>query len=70
MATQECDGCGTDVRIAGGIASIWSFTQEPTGGMTLEFEDDSEHFLCFDCIDELPDFPSAAAVDALPEDSS
>jgi len=37
----------------------------PTGGMTLEFEDDTEHFLCMDCIDELPDYPDAEDVDAI-----
>jgi hypothetical protein len=55
MATQPCDGCGVEVTIAGGIANIWTREQTPTGGITLELVDDTEHFLCFDCIDRLPD---------------
>jgi len=35
--------------------------------MTLEFADGTEHFLCFDCIEELPDDPSEADVAALEE---
>ena len=66
MARETCAGCGKRVKIAGGIASIWSFSHEPTGGMTLEFEDGSEHFLCFDCIDQLPDYPTRADVKDLP----
>ncbi|MCH7660479.1 MAG: hypothetical protein IH933_07775 [Euryarchaeota archaeon] len=67
MATEQCDGCGNDVHIAGGVADMWSFSQEPTGGMTLEFEDGSEHFLCYACIERLPDYPSAEDVTALDE---
>ena len=55
MATQPCDGCGVEVTIAGGIANIWTQDRTPTGGITLELVDDTEHFLCFDCIDRLPD---------------
>jgi hypothetical protein len=55
MATQPCDGCGIEVTIAGGIANIWTQEHTPTGGITLELVDDTEHFLCFDCIDRLPD---------------
>lgn len=67
MASQSCDGCGDDVRIAGGIADFWSFSGESSGGMTLEFEDDTEHFLCYDCIERLPDYPGASDVAALSE---
>ena len=55
MATEPCDVCGKAVRIGGGIADIWSFDPGPTAGMTLELVDGSEHFLCFECIDRLPD---------------
>ncbi len=55
MTTRECDGCGDDVTVAGGIGGIWSGESRPTGGMTLELVDGTEHFLCFDCIDRLPD---------------
>ena len=65
MASEPCDGCGRSVRIAGGIADIWLPDPEPTGGLTLELADGTEHFLCFDCIDRLPDDPTAADVAAL-----
>ncbi len=65
MASESCDGCGRRVHIAGGIADLWSFSQEPTDGMTLEFDDGTEHFLCYDCIERLPDHPTAADVAAL-----
>jgi hypothetical protein len=67
MATDTCDGCGRDVSIAGGIANLWSFGGDQTGGMTLELADDTEHFLCFDCIDGLPDDPTAGDVEGLAE---
>ena len=60
MARDPCDACGDPVRIAGGIAGIWSLTQEPTGGMMLTFEDGTEAFLCFTCIEQLPHDPTAA----------
>jgi hypothetical protein len=67
MATESCDGCGETVKIGGGIANLWIFDHEPTGGMTLELVDGSEHFLCHDCIDRLPDDREVVAedVDAL-----
>jgi len=69
MTTDPCDGCGRPVKIAGGIANLWSFDGDRTGGVTLEFDaDGSEHFLCFDCIEALPEDPTAADVEALPSD--
>ncbi|WP_158058338.1 DUF7561 family protein [Halorussus halophilus] len=66
MATDPCDGCGEQVHIAGGISGLWSLDHESTGGMTLEFDSDgSEHFLCFDCMDRLPDDPTAEDVAGL-----
>jgi len=65
MGRQPCDGCGRKVRIGGGISDFWTMKPTPTDGMTLEFEDDTEHFLCNDCIDELPDYPEASDVEAL-----
>ncbi|MFT4884055.1 MAG: hypothetical protein ACI8U4_001568 [Natronomonas sp.] len=67
MASEPCESCGDDVPIGGGISGIWSSDPEGTGGMTLEFEDGNEFFLCFDCIEELPDEPSAGDVAALDE---
>ena len=41
----------------------------PSGGMTLEFDDGSEEFLCFDCIDALPDEPTKADVESASDDA-
>jgi len=70
MASQPCDGCGDSVKIAGGIANLWSFSGDTTGGMTLELTDGSEHFLCYDCMERLPDEhePTAEDVAALTEE--
>jgi hypothetical protein len=73
MAKQSCDGCGDRVRIAGGIGDFWSFSNDgPSGGMDLELADGSEFFLCFDCIERLPDDHDATAADveALAADES
>ncbi len=68
MAREPCEACGRGVSIAGGIAEIWTFSHQPSGGMTLEFDDGSEAFLCFDCIERLPADPTAADVDAIADD--
>lgn len=62
VTTDPCDGCGREVRIAGGVANLWTLEGDSTGGLTLELADGSEHFLCFDCIERLPDEPTAADV--------
>jgi hypothetical protein len=62
MASQ-CDGCGDPVNIGGGISDFWSVTSGPTGGMTLELVDGSEHFLCHDCLGRLPDDSDLTAED-------
>lgn len=64
MASQPCDLCDESVTIGGGIAAIWSFAPEPTGGMTLEFPDGTEAFLCFSCIEDLPEDPTPADITA------
>ncbi|MFB6069200.1 MAG: hypothetical protein ABEJ90_04655 [Halobacterium sp.] len=64
---ERCEGCGAEVRLAGGIANIWTTEQQRTEGMTLEFADGTEHFLCFECIEGLPDEPTAGDVAALGE---
>ncbi|MFB6155494.1 MAG: hypothetical protein ABEJ22_06330 [Haloferacaceae archaeon] len=63
MTTEPCDACGEPVRVAGGIGDLWTFSGEPTGGMTLELVDGSEFFLCFDCIERLPDDREVTAAD-------
>jgi len=55
MATRSCDGCGDDVSIAGGITNIWTLEKDTTDGLALELADGTEHFLCYDCMDRLPD---------------
>ncbi len=65
MGTDPCDACGDDVPIGGGISGLWSSDPEGTGGMTLAFDDGSEYFLCFDCIESLPEEPTAADIDGL-----
>ena len=67
MTTRRCDGCDTKVKIAGGIGDLWNFDFGPTDGMILELADGSEHFLCLDCVDRLPDDrePTADDVAAL-----
>lgn len=70
MAIESCDGCGRRLRVAGGIAGIWSGGDEATG-LTLDLEDGSTHLLCYPCIEALPDHPSRADVAALePTDDS
>ena len=68
MARQGCDGCGSEVRVAGGIGDLWSIDPGPTGGLTLELDDGSEHFLCFSCLEALPEDAEAADVEALAGD--
>ena len=63
MATETCDGCGRDVSIAGGIANIWTLEKDTTDGITLELADGTEHFLCYDCIERLPDDRDVTAAD-------
>jgi len=67
MATQPCDGCGRPVSVAGGIANLWSFEKSTTDGLQLELADGTDHFLCFECVDDLPDDAAEADVDALPD---
>lgn len=65
MKGNRCDGCGTDVPVAGGIAGIWGSAQTHTGGLTLEFDDGFSCFLCFTCLNELPDDPTKFDVQSL-----
>jgi len=68
MARQPCDGCGKQVSIAGGIANLWTLEADETGGIQLELADGSDHFLCYECMERLPDDrePTAEDVEALP----
>lgn len=62
---ESCEACGREVRIAGGIGNLWTLDDGDTGGLTLEFADGSEHFLCFDCVEALPEEPTAADVETI-----
>ncbi len=64
MATESCDGCGRRLRVAGGIADIWSSGDEATG-LALDLEDGSTHLLCYPCIEALPDHPTRGDVATL-----
>ena len=55
MAKEPCDGCGQAIKIGGGIANIGTQESRPTEGIVLELADGTEHFLCYDCMDKLPD---------------
>lgn len=55
MARQACDGCGDAVTVAGGVANLWTLEKEATGGIDLELVDGTDQFLCYDCIERLPD---------------
>ncbi|MFD1570872.1 DUF7561 family protein [Halorubrum laminariae] len=63
MASESCDVCERSVRIAGGIGDLWNFAFESTQGYTVELTDGSEFFLCFDCMDRLPDDREPTAED-------
>ena len=71
MAREPCDGCGTQVTIGAALANLWRFDQQSTGGLVLELADGTEHFLCHDCIEKLPDDRevTAADVEALPAET-
>lgn len=63
MGRNACDACGERVRIGRAFANVWDLDQATTGGMTLEFPDGSEHFLCGACIGRLPDDREVTAED-------
>ncbi|MFB6254523.1 MAG: hypothetical protein ABEI06_07935 [Halobacteriaceae archaeon] len=63
--SDRCDICGCDVPIAGGIANFWTLEHTETGGITLELEDGTEWFLCYECIRDLPDNPTKEDVHKL-----
>ena len=69
MASQPCDGCGESVSIAGGIANIWTQESRPTEGIVLELGGAADPFLCYDCIDRLPDDREVTAADVADLDS-
>jgi len=63
MAREPCDGCGKQVSIAGGIANLWTLERDETGGIALELADGSDHFLCYECIERLPEDREATSED-------
>lgn len=67
MSKQTCDGCTQRVHIGGNRGNFWRFDTAGPEGITLELADETEHFLCFRCVEDLPEEPTAADVGALPE---
>ncbi|MFC7167258.1 DUF7561 family protein [Halospeciosus flavus] len=70
MAKRTCDACGKRVHVSGGVGDFWDFgslEKEATGGLVLELEDGSEFFLCYDCIEDLPENPTREDVEAVAE---
>lgn len=68
MGKRTCEACGKRVRVSGGVGDFWDFgslKKEATGGLVLELADGSEFFLCYDCIEKLPDDPTAEDVEAI-----
>lgn len=65
MGQHTCDGCGRRVRVAGGMENLWTFGKDDGSegtAMTLEFDDGTEHLLCYPCLQALPDEPTRADV--------
>lgn len=65
MGSERCDACKRSVSIGGGIAGIWNVDPTPTDGMTISFDEGDEYFLCFDCLEDLPEDATRADVVAL-----
>jgi len=63
MSTEPCDACGDCVPVGGGVDDLWSFADVSEGGLRLELADGTDWFLCFDCIDDLPDETEVTAED-------
>ena len=62
MATRTCDGCGERVSVGGGAETLWTTGSAP-GGVALTLADDTDHFLCFGCVERLPESRDATAAD-------
>jgi hypothetical protein len=60
---DECDACGREVPVAGGIGNLWTLEKTETGGLLLELADGTDHFLCFECIEDLPEDREPTAED-------
>lgn len=63
MSRESCDGCGENVTIGSALVNLWIFDQQSTDGIILELADGTEHLLCHDCIDALPDDREVTAED-------
>ena len=62
MAKRTCDGCDRRVPVGGGAETLWT-TGEAPGGLSLTLAAGSDHFLCFDCVERLPEDRNATAAD-------
>jgi hypothetical protein len=61
--SRVCDGCGARVEDGGGVDDLWSFGDAGEGAVLLELADGSDHRLCFDCVERLPDDRPVTAED-------
>jgi hypothetical protein len=61
--SRACDGCGARVEDGGGVDDLWSFGDAGEGAVLLELADGSDHRLCFDCVERLPDDRPVTAED-------
>lgn len=69
MSREPCDGCGRNVSFGSASTNLWVFDQQSTDALVVELADGTEHLLCHDCIDALPEDRevTAADVEALSE---
>lgn len=67
MSKRRCAGCQRRVHVGGNRGNFWRFDAANPQGITLELRDESEHFLCFDCVEALPEEPAATDVASLPD---
>ena len=68
--SRVCDGCGARVEAGGGVDDLWSFGDADEGVVLLELADGSDHRLCFDCVERLPDDRPVTADDVAALDVS
>lgn len=65
MAQRRCAGCERLVAIGGGEPNVWKFQGPTAGGLTIELADDEEVFCCLECLEDLPEEPTQADIEAI-----
>lgn len=69
MARERCANCGERFSVATGRENLWSFSGQSTGGLTLVLDGGEAYPLCFECLEALPDHPTANDIDRQPSTS-